>query len=142
MFANTVSNQWTETTEQTPLTIELIVFDMGEVSFGIPISKLDRVISNSQLNNDLNIRQNVDIIDLHHRLFGTSIFSPTAMVIFRGDRMYGIAIDTTPSLTCVPIDSIRTLPPEFSTNNPLGIATHIAMISRLKAELAIFILGS
>lgn len=142
MFANTVSNKWTETTEQISITTELIVFDMGEVSFGIPISKLDRVINNSQLGEDLNSREDVEIIDLHHQLFGISISSPTAMMIFRGDRLYGIAINTTPTLTIAPLDRIRTLPTEFRTNNPLGIATHIAMISTPIAESTIFILAA
>jgi chemotaxis signal transduction protein len=142
MFTNTVSNKWTEITEPLELTVELIVFDIGEVSFGISIDKIDRVINTNQLDEELNIGQNIEIIDLHHRLFGTSISIPTTMVIFRGDKMYGIAIDTTPTLTIVPLDRIRILPSEFRMNSPLDIASHIAMISTSTAESTIFILGS
>lgn len=139
---NTISNKWTEIIKPIELTVELIVFDLGEVSFGISMTKIDRVINHTRLGEELNISKDVEILDLHHRLFGTSILNPTAIVIFRGDKLYGIPIDTSPTLTIVPLDRIRIIPAEFRTNNPLGIASHIAMISTPNSELTIFILES
>jgi chemotaxis signal transduction protein len=140
MFTNIVSNKWVETAKKIEETIELIVFNLGEVSFGIPMTKIDRVVNKTNLDRDFNLSANVEILDLHDRLFGTSIANPTAMVIFRGDRLVGIPIDTTPTLISVSLDQIRILPAEFRTNSPLAIASHIAMIKIDDNKSTIFIL--
>jgi hypothetical protein len=142
MFTNTVSNKWVETAKKIEATIELIVFNLGEVSFGIPMTKIDRVVNKTNLDRDFQIGADVEILDFHHRLFGTSIVNPTAMVIFRGDRLVGISIYTTPTLVSVPLDRIRILPAEFRTNSPLSIANHIAITSDFAIESAIFIIGN
>ena len=142
MFTNTISNKWTETAKEVEATIELIVFNLGEISFGIPMLKIDRLVTKTRLDRDFNLSASVEIIDLHHRLFGTSIVNPTAMVVLKGWTLAGIPIDTTPTLMYVPLDRIRILPTEFRTSSPLGIASHIAMISTSTLELTIFILES
>ena len=131
MFANIVSHQWSATTTKTDLTLELIVFGIDEVSFGIPIHKLDRIISNVHLDEDYTLIQQVEILDLHDRLTGVAIANPTAIAIFTSDtgQLLGIPIATIPTLIDVPLDRIRTLPSEFRTNNAIGIASHVAMIS-------------
>jgi chemotaxis signal transduction protein len=142
MFANTISNKWSETTAKNEPTIELVVFDIGEVSFGIPIYKIDRIISNVHPDENPTLTQNFEIIDLHERLTGIPISNPTAIAIFTNatQQLCGIPIDTVPTLICVPLDRIRTLPSDFRTTNPLGIASHIAMVST-PTELTIFILA-
>ena len=64
MFVNTSSNTWEQTPEQVILKIELIVFDIGEVSFGIPIHQIDRIISNLHLDKNPTLTQNVEITAL------------------------------------------------------------------------------
>jgi hypothetical protein len=142
MFTNTVSNKWTETAKKVEATIELIVFNLGEVSFGIPMTKIDRVVNKTNLDQDFNLSAGIDILDLHHRLFGTSIANPTAMVVLKGESLVCIPIDTTPTLISVPLDRIRILPDEFRTSSPLGVASHIAMISSLNQESTIFIISN
>ena len=142
MFTNTVSNKWTETAKQVEATIELIVFNLGEVSIGIPMIKIDRVVNITHLDRDFNLSEGLEILDLHHRLFGNSIANPTAIVVLRGWNLTGIPIDTTPTLIDVPLDRIRILPTGFRTNSPLGIASHIAMISSSNQELTIFIISN
>ena len=142
MLINIVSNPLLEKKDRVEPTVELIVFEIGEVIFGIPIVKIDRIISDIHLGEDYTLTKNVEILDLHDRLFGIDISNPTAIAIFTSDaqQLYGIPIETIPTLASVPLDRIRTLPSEFRTNNPLGIASHIAMISTPIAELTIFIL--
>ena len=142
MFSNTVSNKWTETAKKTEETIELIVFSLGDVIFGIPITKTDRIVNKTNLDRDFNLSAEIEILDLHHRLFGNSIVNPVAMVVLKGDRLVGILIDVTPMLTPVTIDLIRVLPDQFRTNSPLGIASHIAVISDFAIDSAIFIIGN
>jgi chemotaxis signal transduction protein len=124
-------------------TIELVIFEIADVSFGVPMTKINRVISNVFLGEDYSLTQDVEIVDLHHRLTGIEISNFNAIVIFTGtDRqLYGIPIETVPSLLTIPFDRIRTIPQEIRTKNPLGIASHIAMIANADLELTIFILA-
>ena len=142
MFTHTISNKWAEIIETPVPTIELIIFDIGEVSFGIPITKIDRIISNIHLDRDHTLTENVTILDLHDRLTDLAILNPTAIVIFTNERqqLIGIPINTVPTLLAVPLDLIRTIPSDFRLGNPLGIASHIAMISEPTREFTIFIL--
>jgi chemotaxis signal transduction protein len=143
MFANTLSNKWSDSTERIIPTIELIVFDIGEVSFGIPITKINRVISRIFIGEDFSLTQDVEILDLHQQLTGVSLSTPNAIAIFTGDRqqLYGIPIDSVPTIVCVPLDRIRTLPEELRTNSSIGIATHVAMVSNPEIDLTVFILA-
>jgi chemotaxis signal transduction protein len=143
MFVNTVLNKWSEIPEAIEPNIELIIFNIGEVSFGIPIAKIDRIVSSFHLGEDYTLTQDVEILDLHHRLSGKELANPTAIAIFIGDRqqLFGIPIDTVPILIEVPLDRIRSLPDEFRTTNPLGIASHLAIISNQIEELTVFILA-
>jgi hypothetical protein len=141
MFTNTVSNKWTETTKKVEAEIELIVFNLGEVSFGIPMVKIDRILDETNLLRNFSLTAGIEILDLHHLLFGNSIANPTAMVIFRGDKLVCIPIDTTPALISVPLDRIRILPDRFRTDSPIGIANYVAITSINDNELTIFILG-
>ncbi|WP_310482935.1 hypothetical protein [Chamaesiphon sp. VAR_48_metabat_403] len=124
-------------------TIELVVFEIAEISFGIPMAKINRVISNVFLGEDYSLTQDVEIVDLHHRLTGIEIANFNAIAIYTGTdgQLYGIPIETVPSLLTIPLDLIRTIPQQIRTNNPLGIASHIAMISNSELELTIFILA-
>lgn len=142
MFTNTVSNKWTETAKKVEATIELIVFNVGDVSFGIPMIKIDRILNETNLLRDFSLMAGIEILDLHHRLFGSSIDNPSAMVVLKGWNLAGIPIDTTPTLISVPRDRIRILLTKFRTNNPLGIASHVAIIAIDDRELTIFILES
>jgi hypothetical protein len=143
MFANIDSITLPKPKERNESTIELVVFDLAEVSFGIPMTKINRVISNVFLGEDYSLTQDVQILDLQYQLTGSEICNPSAIAIFTSNdlQLYGIPIETVPSLIDVPLDRIRILPSDFRTNNPLGIASHIAIFSHQNIESTIFILG-
>jgi chemotaxis signal transduction protein len=142
MFANTVSNKWVET-QPIVTTIDLIVFEVDRVSFGIPMTKIARIISSVFLGEDYSLTQNVEILDLHCRLTGESIVSPTSIVLWidAHQQIAAIPIETVPIMVSVPLDRIRTLPHDFRQHNPLGIASHIATIAAPNAEATILILA-
>jgi chemotaxis signal transduction protein len=144
MLTNTIATKWAEPLDQSTSKIELIIFDIGEVSFGIPITKIDRIISNIHLDQDHTLTENVTILDLHDRLTGISIVNPTAIAIFTDDQQqsFGIPINTVPTLLAVPLELIRTIPNEFRTTSPLGIASHLAIVPMSMTQLTIFILAS
>jgi chemotaxis signal transduction protein len=136
-------NLWPEQKRQVVPTIELVMFEVAQLNFGIPMTKVNRVISNVFIGEDFSLTQDVKILDLHHRLSGIEISNPNAIAIFTGtDRqLYGIPIETAPTLISIPLDRIRTIPNDVRQSNPLGIANHIAMISTENTELTIFILS-
>ncbi len=143
MFANTVSTQWSELAQPNALTVELICFEIDQIKFGIPIPKIERIISNIHLDEDYTLAQHLQIIDLQDLLTGMPIANPTSIAIFTDNqnRSYGIPINTVPELITIPLDRIRLLPKEFRDTNPLGIASHLAMIPTPAAALTLFILG-
>jgi hypothetical protein len=143
MFTDITSNLLPEQQPRALPVLELVVFDIDRASFGIPMTKINRVISNVFIGEDFSLTQDVEILDLHHRLCGIEISNFNAIVIFTGKnlQLYGIPIETPPILVSVPLDRIRTLPTEIRTTNPLGIASHVAMVSHENVDLTIFILG-
>jgi hypothetical protein len=125
----------TETT-----TVELAIFDIGIVCFGLPIYYIDRIVCLANPNHDFNSQlADIEILDLHQRLFGMSLSDPTTWIISQSlnDRSDRIPTDTLPTLTHMPIDRIRILPDDFRAANSLGIASHVAMVG----ELTTFILA-
>ena len=137
------ANLWPEQKQQVVPTIELVMFEVAQLSFGIPMTKINRVISNAFIGEDFSLTQDVEILDLHHRLSGIEISNPNAIAIFTGKdlHLYGIPIETAPTLISIPLDRIRTLPDDVRQSNPLGIASHLAMISTEDTQLTIFILS-
>ncbi len=142
MFANILSNKWVETTTSIA-TLDLIVFEVERVSFGIPMTKIDRIISSVFLGEDYSLTQNVDILDLHYRLTGESIVSPTSIVLWidAQQQLAAIPIETVPMMVSVPLDRIRTLPSDFRQQSPIGMASHVAMTTIENIESTIFILA-
>jgi purine-binding chemotaxis protein CheW len=130
-YPNPVKNLWNDSQVIDTATVELANFDIGIAYFGLPIFNIDRIVNLNNTNNNFNSQlAGVEILDLHHQLFGMSLSDPTTWIIIKNldDRSYVIPTDTLPTLTYVSIDRIRILPDDFRTTNPLGIATHIAMV--------------
>jgi hypothetical protein len=112
--------------------VELAIFDIGSACFGLPISTIDRVIDLSAGNHDFSsLLIDAEIIDLHHRLFGLSLADPHIWIMFNSlkGRLYRIPADTLPTLIPVPLDRIRILPDDVRSANPLGIASHVALVT-------------
>jgi hypothetical protein len=125
------------------LKIEFVVFDIGEFSFGLSIDKVDRIIDFTKIEQDFSCLEGVRTWDLHQHLLGTILPDPAAWVMVKyGDRIaYSIPVTTVPTLMPISIDRIRTLPSEFRSTSPIGIASHVAIITEFITELTIFILA-
>ena len=137
------ATSWYQPTVTAELTIEFAIFEIGGVSFGLPISKIDRIINNTSTDNNLSCPIDVEILNLHHKIFGmSSALGAAACTIVRRDEQppCAIPVDTIPTLTLVPIDRIRTIPSDLRSTNSLGVASHVAIISTPAGELTVFIL--
>ncbi len=131
MHLNPVKILRDETTLTETATVELAIFDIGIVCFGLPIYDIDRIVSLTNTNHDFSSQlADIEILDLHHRLFGMSLSDPTTWIVIQSlnNRSDRIPTDTLPTLTYIPIDRIRILPDDFRDANPLGIASHVAMV--------------
>ncbi len=122
--------------------IESILFEIETVWFGIPLSRVDRLVDITNTQNDFSFLADVQPLDLHDRLFGTTLATPTAWAIYKdpNSNLYGIPVDPVPTIVVVPLDRIRQLPIEFRTTSPLGIASHVALITEADRELTVFML--
>jgi chemotaxis signal transduction protein len=138
------ATSWYQPTVTAELTIEFAIFEIDGVSFGLPISKIDRIINNTSTDHNLSCPIDVEVLNLHHKIFGinSASSSAAACTIVRRDQQppCAIPVDTIPTLTLVPIDRIRTIPSELRSTNSLGIASHVAIISTPAGELTVFIL--
>jgi chemotaxis signal transduction protein len=118
--------------------IDSILFAIDTVWFGIPLSRVDRIVDITNMHNDFSSLSDVQPLDLHGRLFGSTLAAPTAWAIYKdaSSTLYGIPVNPVPTIVAVPLDRIRQLPIDFRTTTPLGIASHIARIR----ELTVFML--
>jgi hypothetical protein len=141
MSANTSAPSWYQPTVTTAPTIELAIFEIDGISFGLPISKLDRIMNNSS-DNAASCPTDVEMLDLHQQIFGIKAESTVACAIVRRDGQppCAIPVDTVPTLIMVPIDRIRSIPSELRSTNPLGIASHVAIITLPTGDITVFIL--
>jgi hypothetical protein len=141
MSANTNAPSWYQPTVTTAPTIELAIFEIDGISFGLPISKLDRIINNPT-GNAASCPTDVEILDLHQQICGISAVNTVACAIVRRDGQppCAIPVDTIPTLILVPIDRIRSIPSELRATNPLVIASHVAIITLPTGDITVFML--
>jgi hypothetical protein len=141
MSANTNAPSWYQPTVTTAPTIEVAIFEIDGISFGLPISKLDRIINNPT-SYAASCPTDVQILDLHQQIFGISAVNTAACAIVRRDGQLpcAIPVDTIPTLIIMPIDRIRSIPSELRATNPLGIASHVAIITLPTGDVTVFIL--
>jgi hypothetical protein len=122
--------------------IESILFDIDAVWFGIPLSRVERIVDVTNLHNDFSELELVELLDLHELLFGGNLAEPAAWTIYKdvSNTLYGIPVDSLPTLVSIPFDRLRQLPTHVRTTSPLGIASHIARITEFDRELTVFML--
>ncbi len=143
LYANSIHHSSPDLTSTSdPPIVELLVFTIEEVWFGLPLGRVERIVDITNTRNDFSALANVELLDLHDWLFGSSLLMPTAWTIFKDavGTLYGIPVDPVPTLVVVPIDRIRQLPQDIRTTSPLGIASHVALVTEPTRELTVFIL--
>jgi chemotaxis signal transduction protein len=127
--AQIAKNYWYEPTTKVEPTIEFLTFNIGEISFGISIDKINQILHSTKVIPTLNTQP----LDLHDRLFGinSSASAYSIVVNSRDNRLYSIAVDTAPILIGIRIDRIRRIPNNYSNTTILETASHVAKIGDL-----------
>jgi chemotaxis signal transduction protein len=129
-------NYWYEPTTKVEPTIEFLTFQIGEISFGVSIDKINQIVNSTKVIPNLNTQP----LDLHDRLFGISSSASAYSIVVnsRDDRLYSIAVDTAPILIGIRIDRIRRIPTDPNTLNIRELSSHVARIDDL--DSIVFIL--
>ncbi len=142
MSGNSNTATWYQPTVVAVPTIEFAIFQIGAVNFGLPISKIYRIIDSSNVNTTLDLPADIESLDLHYQIFETCSLNPISHVIINGEgqKLLSISVDTVPILMTVPIDRIRLISEELRSQSSLKIASHVAIIFDGIEELTMFIL--
>lgn len=136
--------------------IKLLVFNIGALTLALPILQVQKVIRHNQVHGSglshANLThvgdQEITIVDLHQKLFKTSLSSPSStsgyFVISKevtGEPL-GIMVSESPSLIDVTTTQVRLIPESYRQADTLEIASHVAVIpqTETKAAQTIFIL--
>jgi chemotaxis signal transduction protein len=89
--------------------------------------------------------QEIAIVDLHQKLFGTSLTQPESTGYFIiskniADEPLGIVVSQPPTLIDVSLEQIRLLPDAYRRADTLAIASHVTVIPDKDTTKTIFIL--
>jgi chemotaxis signal transduction protein len=128
-------NYWYEPTTKVEPTVEFLAFQIGEISFGVSIDKINQIVNSTKVILTLN----TEALDLHDRLFGISSSASAYSILInsRDNRLYSIAVDTAPISIGIRIDRIRQIPNNYHTTNIRAISTHVAKFGDLDSILFI-----
>ena len=134
-------------------TIELLVFEISQLTLALPILQVQKVVKRHQVHGSglshVNLAHLSDgeiaVIDLHQKLFGASLSQSETegyFIISKKVRIEPLAIAVTqsPNLVNIPLDRIRLLPDSYRRADTLEIASHVTVISQEEQTTTIFIL--
>ena len=136
-------------------TIKLLVFAIGKLTLALPILQVQKVIEHNQLHGSglshVNLthlpEQEIAVVDLHRKLFKTSLQAANAtegfFIITKRvtQEALGIMVAQSPSLVDLPTAQIRLIPESYRRADTLEIASHVAVVKQSEtADLTIFIL--
>ena len=133
-------------------TIELLVFEIGQLTLALPILQVQKVVKRQRVHGSglshVNLAHLSDgeiaVVDLHQKLFGVSLSQSEKgyFIITKNVRKepLAIAVAQSPNLINVPLDRIRLLPDSYRRADTLEIASHVTVISQEEQTTTIFIL--
>lgn len=136
--------------------LKVLVFEMANHFFAFPLTVIFKVINCPPItditDSSLGIAdfegQPVTIVNLAQKLSPQNLTTQQMQKRFlilsqtRRGELCGIPIDKSPALIELPMDNIRPLPLSArQVNNPLSIATHVAILPKSEGSLKIFLLG-
>jgi purine-binding chemotaxis protein CheW len=155
-MSNAIADSGLDISVQNQTLIKLLVFEIGKLTLALPILQVQKIVKQSEVHGSglshVNLthlpEQEIAIVDLHQKLFGSSL--PTAkssefsgyFIISRNltGEPLGIAVSQAPTLLDVPLEQIRQLPEAYRRADTLEIASHVAVIPQETTPRTIFIL--
>ena len=132
--------------------VKLLVFEIGKLTLALPILQVQKVVRQNEVHGSglshINLTHLHDrelaIVDLHQKIFGTSLTqSGTGYFIISKNtvgELLGIVVSQAPTLIDVPMNQIRLLPDAYRRSDTLEIASHVTVFSPTETATTIFIL--
>ncbi|MDJ0635968.1 MAG: chemotaxis protein CheW [Xenococcaceae cyanobacterium MO_188.B29] len=135
--------------------LKVLVFEMANHFFALPISVIFKVINCPSVTNSADSSlgiadfegQTVTVVNLAQKLLpqnSTTESLPKRFLILsqtRQGELCGIPISKPPALLELPVDNIRPLPLSARQIDSLSIATHVATLPKAEGDLKVFLLG-
>lgn len=133
--------------------LKIVDFGVGDLILAFPAKNVYRVLKTPTYgggSNSVGIaqigEQRISILDLHRRLFQSSITSQgeghyLVVAKNKAGELYGIPTTAVPALRVIPSASIQVLPDSYRHINILGMASHYCHISGTgEQSITIFLL--
>ena len=134
--------------------LKLLVFSIGKLNLALRLEFVKKIIPQLPVYSSglshLGIAHvdghEVTIIDLHQRLFKTSLTDDHAryqyLIIAHNQQQeeFGIPLIDTPNLVEVTLDQVRILPDSYRRGDTLAIASHVTVIPQGSSSMTIFLL--
>ena len=151
-MSNLIADDNLSTPTKSDTAVKLLVFEIGKLTLALPILQVQKVIRQSEVYGSglshISLTHLPDrelaIVDLHQKIFGTSLTqSPTGYFIIGTNAVgepLGIIVSKAPTLIDVPMNQIRILPDTYRRSDTLEIASHVTVFSTTETVTTIFIL--
>ena len=135
--------------------VKMIVFNVGTFNLALPIEIVYKVLNQIPVYgsglNGVGIAHvgdlEVTVIDLHRKLFQSSIINETAkkgyllILHSKSTDLYGIPVSSVPAFMDFPLSSILVLPESYRSGDILQMATHVCYLPKEEPPLTIFLVN-
>lgn len=132
-------------------TLRFITMALGQLTIACRIETVYKVVAQAKIHSSglgYTGLTHIDghavvVVDLHHKLFNTSIVDPQSyFVILKpqvGD-LIAIPVPKSPNLMDVPRDHVKVLPAAYRQSDTLTIASHVAVVPHGDKTLTLFVI--
>ena len=151
-MSNLIADSNLSTPTQSDAVVKLLVFEIGKLTLALPILQVQKVVRQNEVHGSglshINLTHlpegDLAIVDLHQKIFGTSLTqSDTGYFIITTNTIgepLGIVVSKPPSLIDVPMNQIRLLPDTYRRSDTLKIASHVTILAPAETPTTVFIL--
>jgi chemotaxis signal transduction protein len=155
-MSNAIADSGLDKSVHNQTLIKLLVFEIGKLTLAVPILQVQKIVKQNEVYGSglshVNLthlpEQEIAIVDLHQKLFGTCLSTTKSsectgyFIIIRNPtgEPVGIAVSQAPTLMDVSLEQIRQLPEAYRRADTLEIASHVLVIPQSNTPRLIFLL--
>jgi purine-binding chemotaxis protein CheW len=139
----------------TASTLKVIAFKVNTLHLAVQIDAVHKILRHTSIYSSglhpvgvahVDDRE-VTVLDIQRRLFHTTSINALGesnyLIVIRNtlNELYGIPVETVPTLVDIPLSSLRVLPASYRQADTLSIASHVAIIPQDEHTLTLFLLS-
>lgn len=132
--------------------LRILIVPVQDLSLGLPIEQVQKVIPTPTIFKGgvptLGIThfesEEVIVIDLHQKIYGqrNQKSEPYVVLIKAAEQLYGILTISLPVIQEVKASQVNPLSQEYRDRDPLGIASHTAVVQRGEETQTVFLVNA